>query len=108
MWVRFLDCHHSRGFSCILHVFVFYFEAEDVIRYDLVTGVQTRALPIFYQADIDMFAFARVDLGAGAEFLMVFNSGEQAQTINVTQEGKHYRLLTTWPDVFVPSCEDVT
>ena len=39
---------------------------------------------------------------------MVFNSGEQAQTINVTQEGKRYRLMTTWPDVVVPSIEDIT
>ncbi|AZG72319.1 alpha-amylase family glycosyl hydrolase [Shewanella livingstonensis] len=60
----------------------------------------------FYQADKDMFAFARVDPETGAEFLMVFNSGEQAQTINVTQEGKRYRLMTTWPDVVVPSSED--
>ena len=60
----------------------------------------------FYQADKDMFAFARVDPETGAEFLMVFNSGEQAQTINVTQEGKRYRLMTTWPDVVVPSIED--
>src|SRR5258708_20402833 len=32
---------------CVLLVFFFFFQAEDGIRDDLVTGVQTCALPIF-------------------------------------------------------------
>src|SRR5207244_6799506 len=35
-----------------LHLFIFFFQAEDGIRDDLVTGVQTCALPIF-AFDID-------------------------------------------------------
>src|SRR5258708_24328706 len=31
---------------CGLHAYFFFFQAEDGIRYDLVTGVQTCALPI--------------------------------------------------------------
>ncbi|MGI2168876.1 alpha-amylase family glycosyl hydrolase [Shewanella sp. MF05960] len=61
----------------------------------------------FYQADNDMFAFARVDPQTGAELLMVFNSGEQAQTINVIAQGNTYRLMTSWP-VAIVSSDDVS
>src|SRR5207244_10394771 len=33
----------------LVYVFFFFFQAEDGIRDDLVTGVQTCALPIFFQ-----------------------------------------------------------
>jgi glycosidase len=51
----------------------------------------------FYQADKNIFAFARLDPKTDEELLMVFNSGEHAQTMTLSTEGKIYRLLTSWP-----------
>ena len=43
------DCYSYLPVVCFFFFcFVFFFQAEDGIRYDLVTGVQTCALPISY------------------------------------------------------------
>src|SRR5258708_17240080 len=43
---RAAEVHKPRQLSRVLIGFVFFFQAEDGIRDDLVTGVQTCALPI--------------------------------------------------------------
>ncbi|UAL44513.1 alpha-amylase [Shewanella inventionis] len=50
----------------------------------------------FYQTDSPMFAFARVDKATGAEILIVLNSGEQAQSIELPSAALSYRLLHSW------------
>src|SRR5258708_26808990 len=50
----------------MLVVFFFFFQAEDGIRDDLVTGVQTCALPIYAEEDV----LAVVDDFAGAGMLV--------------------------------------
>src|SRR5207244_6909159 len=47
--------------SCVLVVFFFFFQAEDGIRDDLVTGVQTCALPIFLASKL-ISAFEKFSL----------------------------------------------
>src|SRR5258708_11736470 len=47
-WQR--DGGRLAGVVVYLEVFFFFFQAEDGIRDDLVTGVQTCALPIFFFA----------------------------------------------------------
>lgn len=49
-----------------------------------------------YQAGKSIFAFARVDATTGAEMLMVFNSGEQAHSIELANTAQPYRLLHSW------------
>src|SRR5258708_31928685 len=48
-----------------LGIFFFFFQAEDGIRYDLVTGVQTCALPIYGDRD----APQRHDVGVNANIM---------------------------------------
>src|SRR2546430_4189555 len=48
--------------ACLLHIFFFFFQAEDGIRDLTVTGVQTCALPIFtaHRADLHGLLQARL------------------------------------------------
>src|SRR5258708_17589187 len=57
---------------CLLLLFFFFFQAEDGIRDDLVTGVQTCALPIFFTLPIG--------------FIETLISNERVVTINATQQ----------------------
>ena len=46
-WLARVFCLLVRCYICLRYVFDVFFQAEDGIRGDLVTGVQTCALPIF-------------------------------------------------------------
>src|SRR5258708_31670674 len=59
------DVHYYVRFTCLFS-FVFFFQAEDGIRDDLVTGVQTCALPISDHALHDVPVLQDVDSGVTA------------------------------------------
>src|SRR5258708_26737265 len=54
------------GYESTLALDFFFFQAEDGIRDDLVTGVQTCALPIYHRRDGDVLPGQRRRLGGGS------------------------------------------
>src|SRR5258708_29707944 len=64
----------SSDLPLVLSLLFFFFQAEDGIRDDLVTGVQTCALPIFHvtrSGDVDPAVGAYLNRVAGLDFAAV-------------------------------------
>src|SRR5258708_23682924 len=85
-------CVNLHSHCATLFRFFFFFQAEDGIRDDLVTGVQTCALPIYYAGrdkdDDEAYRQAITVMGTGpraadayGRFLLRHNRGEDAKTL---------------------------
>src|SRR5258708_33767856 len=95
-------CIHYRNRN-LLDIYVFFFQAEDGIRDDLVTGVQTCALPI-YKCEI------AAEVGELLAEAGLYQKGLKASMVLVSdREARVGTLLTLWDaDRFNPSRERLT
>src|SRR5215216_6912344 len=79
--------------------FFFFFQAEDGIRYDLVTGVQTCALPISQQRstseqwDVPYLLVDPMDVGRSYEAIIRVNSQSGKGGVSYLMETEHHLEL---------------
>src|SRR5258708_20821002 len=110
MWIRQILC---------ISVFFFFFQAEDGIRDDLVTGVQTCALPIY--PNVDQVALQqRVQdrlnrlSGVGTITLSAASQGFNSSGLQVNVQASNDQTLRTAPQLVLnavqqaPTTTDVT
>src|SRR5207244_6718399 len=86
----FLCCVDFWCLFCCCGFLFFFFQAEDGIRDDLVTGVQTCALPIFTSVGLQEI-FIRRDQVAAVPDLHVFQQQQQAGRSEERRVGKECR-----------------
>src|SRR5215216_4459579 len=84
--------------TAILSIFCFFFQAEDGIRDDLVTGVQTCALPICQLGDVGVPPAAQMRVSSPSP-----PAGSSWPKHPRADPGDHHLALTSWRVAFPPA-----
>src|SRR2546429_678069 len=95
--------------SIHLFLFVFVFQAEDGIRDVAVTGVQTCALPIYFELKPQMFSDVMLNIDYGNQVVVpqgaVLDSGER-QTVFVALPDGYFEPREIKTEIGRASCRE--